>query len=174
MQAAKALDQAADGKGPFKGWHALIWFAGFFGFMFAVNGIFLWTAITTFPGEDVQKSYLTGLTYNQELDRRAHQEDAGWVTEIGVSGAGSHRELTVRLLAKDGAALPASEVTAEVRHPADRSHDRAVSLLKTGAGEFVAPIGDVAPGLWTVIVTAEVDPASEGPDLRAAKKVHLP
>ena len=48
-----------------KGWHVLLMLVGFFGFMFVVNGIFLWAAITSFPGEDEQKSYMQGLHYNE-------------------------------------------------------------------------------------------------------------
>ena len=73
-------------KGQLKGWHALLWFVGFFGFMFVVNGIFLWTAITTFPGEDTEKSYAVGLAYNREIARRAHQAEAGWGA-CGMSSA---------------------------------------------------------------------------------------
>ncbi len=174
MAAQTNAIQSEDGKGPFKAWHALLWFAGFFGFMFAVNGIFLWTAITTFPGEDVEKSYLTGLNYNDEIDRRSRQMEAGWVTAIGITGTGEARELTIRLTTREQDVLFASEVVAEIRHPADRTHDRVITLSPALDADYTAPIGDFAPGLWTVVVTADIDPDTEGYELRASKKVHLP
>lgn len=159
---------------PFKAWHAFLWFAGFFGVMFAVNGIFLWTAITTFPGEDVKKSYLTGLTYNAELDRRAHQTEAGWNAGIGVSGSGAQRQFTIRLMTKDRDALPAGAVTLDIRHPADRARDRTIALVPLGAGEYAADAADFAPGIWTVILTADIDPETAGHEFRATREVYLP
>jgi nitrogen fixation protein FixH len=121
-------------KGQLKGWHALIWFLGFFGFMFVVNGIFLWTAITTFPGEDVDKSYLAGIDYNQELARRAAQEAAGWQAEIGSVRTGEAEVLTVRLMTRDGLALPAFETHALLRHPSNRNLDQTLALTANGGG----------------------------------------
>ena len=67
-----------------KGWHVLLIMLGFFGVMFAVNGVFLYHAITSFPGEDVKKSYVQGLNYNQTLSARASQADLGWRAEAGL------------------------------------------------------------------------------------------
>ena len=100
MSAHAALPAGKPGKGQLKAWHALVWFLGFFGFMFAVNGIFLWTAITTFPGEDVEKSYLTGLDYNQEIARRERQTEEGWNAEIGLEGPASHQEIRTAILSQ--------------------------------------------------------------------------
>lgn len=174
MSANTALTAPGFGKGPLKAWHALIWFVGFFGFMFAVNGIFLWTAITTFPGEDVEKSYLTGLDYNQEIARRERQVEEGWHAEIGLEGLASHPEIRIRMSDRDGSVLPASAATLVMRHPADRALDRAVTIIPTGRGEFSAPVTDLAPGIWTVQFTADVDPQVEGNEFKAIREVSLP
>ncbi len=157
-----------------KGWHALMWFVGFFGFMIVVNGIFLWTAITTFPGEDVQKSYATGLDYNRELARRAHQVEAGWTAEIGVGGQEATRELRIRLMRRDGSALPAGETLVQLRHPADRSLDQTLSLLPVGGGEYSAPVDNLVPGTWTVRFTADIDPEVDGHEFHAEREIRLP
>jgi nitrogen fixation protein FixH len=158
-------------KGQMKGWHALLWFLGFFGFMFVVNGIFLWAAITSFPGEDVEKSYLTGLDYNQELARRTHQEEAGWAAEIGFTPETDGLALTTRLLNADGAALPVFATTALLRHPSDRALDRAIDLAPAGGGEYRAPVGALTPGLWTVVITADVDPQTDGHEFSAHREI---
>lgn len=168
------MHPASTNTGPFKGWHAFLWFAGFFGFMFVVNGIFLWTAITTFPGEDVPKSYLTGLAYNQELDRRARQAAAGWITEIGFSEPEGQLALTARLLNRDGSVLVAHSVSADIRHPADRAHDRALELTARGNGEYSASVGELPSGVWTIVLMADVDPHIDGHELHAERKVYLP
>jgi nitrogen fixation protein FixH len=159
-------------KGQLKGWHALLWFLGFFGFMFAVNGIFLWTAITTFPGEDTEKSYAAGLDYNREIARRAHQADAGWGAEIGLTG--SVPQLRVRLTQSNGDALPVSGTNLQLRHPADRALDRVVELTPVGGGEYTASLESLTPGAWTVQFSADVDPAAEGHEFKASREIVIP
>ncbi len=165
---------AQPAKGQLKGWHALMWFVGFFGFMLVVNGIFLWTAITTFPGEDVQKSYATGLDYNQELARRARQADAGWSAEIGLAGGEQAREVRVRLRSRDGSALPAYDTALRMRHPADRNFDQTLDLVAVGGGEYTARIDGLASGNWTVRFTANIDPTTEEHEFHAVREIHLP
>lgn len=168
---AASLPLSRPGKGQLKGWHALLWFIGFFGFMFVVNGIFLWAAISSFPGEDVEKSYLTGLDYNQELARRAHQQEAGWMAEIGFTPSAEGLTLNTRLLKADGSALPVFATTTLLRHPSDRALDRAVDLIPAGGGEYSAPAGTLTPGLWTVILTADVNPQAEGHEFSAHREI---
>jgi nitrogen fixation protein FixH len=159
-------------RGQLKGWHALLWFLGFFAFMFAVNGIFLWTAITTFPGEDTEKSYAVGLDYNQEIARRAHQTEAGWGAEIGLTG--SIPQLRVRLTQSNGDALPVTGTRLQLRHPADRALDRLVELTPVGGGEFTASTEGLAPGKWSVQFSADVDPAADGDEFKASREIIIP
>lgn len=174
MSAHAALPTGKPGKGQLKAWHALVWFLGFFGFMFAVNGIFLWTAITTFPGEDVEKSYLTGLGYNQEIARRERQAEEGWSAEIGLEGPATHQEIRIRMSKRDGSALSASATSLLIRHPADRALDRMLELAPLGGGEFAAPVTDLASGIWTVQFSADVDPETEGDEFKAIREVRVP
>lgn len=160
-------------KGTLKGWHALMWFLGFFGFMFVVNGIFLWTAITTFPGEDVDKSYLAGVDYNHELARRAFQSEQGWRAEVGVEPAGAASELRVRLLNRADAPLVAKTVAATLRHPADRNLDQVVELTAIGGGEYVGALSGLEAGTWTARVEADIDPEKEGFEFEAQKQLEI-
>lgn len=172
MAASLSLESPAKGK--MKGWHALLWFMGFFGFMFVVNGIFLWAAITSFPGEDVEKSYLTGLDYNQELARRARQEGAGWNAEIGLTGTNKGFLLTTRLLMQDGNALPVFGTQAQLRHPSDRALDRVITLTPAGGGEYVAELDALHSGAWTINIAADIDPETEGFEFRASREIIVP
>lgn len=174
MPAEVTMSSRRVDRGRLKGWHALLWFVAFFGFMFFVNGIFLWTAITTFPGEDVEKSYLTGIDYNQEIGRRAHQAEAGWSVEVGVSGTLPRREVQVRFLQQDGTVLSVSEAALLLRHPADRRLDRPLALTPNSAGVYVASLDGTAPGHWIVQVSADVDPDADGFELKAAREIMLP
>jgi len=174
MSVHSASPDVHGGKGQLKAWHALAWFLGFFGFMFVVNGIFLWTAITTFPGEDVEKSYLTGLDYNREISRRDRQTNEGWSAEIGLVAAASQLEIRIRMTRRDGSALPASATTLLMRHPADRALDRTLELVPMGGGEYSAPVTGLAPGTWTVQLTADVDPQTEGSEFKAVRDLRVP
>lgn len=159
---------------PMTGWHALLWFLGFFGAMFVVNGIFLWNAITTFPGEDIDKSYLAGLDYNTELARRAHQAEAGWQAETGLVFSETGTELRARLMTRDGTPLPVIDATAILRHPADRAFDRVVTLTPIGGGEYAATLEYLTSGLWTIQLSAELDPELEGYDFVSVRQVFVP
>lgn len=166
--------QMPTAKGQLTGWHALLWFMGFFGCMFAVNGVFLWTAITTFPGEDVEKSYMVGINYNQEIARRAHQAEQGWDAEIGLTSAGTESEVRVRLTQSNGDALPVSGTLLQLRHPADRGLDRIVPLTPVGGGEYAGALDNLAAGTWSVQFSADVDQAKEGYEFKAAREVIVP
>lgn len=171
---ATTLAEHSDGKGPFKAWHALLWFLGFFGFMFIVNGIFLWTAIKTFPGEDVEKSYAAGLDYNAALARRSVQASKGWTAEIGLEGTSDSGRIHVRLLTKEAESLSASSASAFLRHPADRALDLPLELHAIGAGEYTADITGIHPGIWTVRLSADVDAQLEGADFEAERELLIP
>ena len=71
MRLAETNLTAEQGTFELKGWHVLLILMAFFGVMFSVNGVFLYHAITSFPGEDVKKSYVQGLNYNDTLAVRA-------------------------------------------------------------------------------------------------------
>lgn len=174
MAANVSMSSPAAARGPLKAWHALLWFLGFFGFMFAVNGIFLWTAITTFPGEDIEKSYLTGIDYNQEIARKTHQADEGWSAEIGIAGSTPSREIQVRMIRKGGSVLAVSGTSLLLRHPADRALDRTLELIPAGGGAYTAPLDDVTSGRWTVQVRADVDPDTDGYEFRASREIFVP
>jgi len=171
---ATSMTAPQPAKGQMKGWHALMWFLGFFGCMFIVNGIFLWAAITSFPGEDVDKSYLRGLDYNREIARRELQSEASWRAEIGLLGTGETLELHVRLLDQDDLPLQVYATTAQLRHPTDRAMDRTAELTAIGGGEYTAPLSDFASGMWGVSISADVDPEAEGHEFRAVREILVP
>lgn len=174
MTATLSSESDRASKGELKAWHALMWFLGFFGFMFVVNGIFLWTAITTFRGEDVEKSYLTGLDYNSEIARRAHQSDKGWGAEIGLDAGSGGRDLRIRLTERDGSPLSDLGISALLHHPTDRALDRVLELQATGIGEYSASLDEIASGVWSVQVTADIDAQRDGDEFKASRDLLLP
>ena len=145
MDAQAAPARRPSGK-ELKGWHVLLIMLGFCGVMFAVNGVFLYHAITSFPGEDVKKSYVQGLSYNDTLAAREAQAELGWTAEAGLQG----NELIFRLQDRDGAPLSNYVVIGERRRFATQNADQAIVYNAHPDGEYVAEAGALAPGQWAL------------------------
>lgn len=129
-----------------KGWHVLLIMLSFFGVMFAVNGVFLYHAIVSFPGEDVKKSYVQGLTYNDTLATRAAQAELGWSAEAGMQDDA----IVFRLQDAVGEPLSNLAVVGEIRRNATREADLSVVFKPAGPGEYrVQDIG-LDSGQWTL------------------------
>ena len=170
------MPAAAQTSRPFRlnGWHVLLMMAAFFGFMFVVNGIFLWAAITSFPGEDENKSYLQGLHYNQTISARHIQEEQGWVSQIGVTPTSSGDRLVIRLLDRDGHALTASSVEAELRRTVTGAADVPLTLQRTPDGHYEADMALLERGVWEARVVATVPYAGEPTHFVSTKKLIVP
>lgn len=164
IQAQADLPSEDSGK-TLKGWHVLLIMLGFFGVMFAVNGVFLYHAITSFPGEDVKKSYVQGLNYNDTLAERAAYAELGWRAEAGVEGD----DLVFRLRDADGAPLSNYAVIGEVRRLATRDADQAVVYQARPDGEYVAEAA-LGPGQWSLRINV-LDPAADTVLLRVTKTI---
>lgn len=162
-----SLAQETPGK-PLKGWHVLLWMLGFFGVVFAVNGVFLYNAITSFPGEDVEKSYLQGLNYNQTLEARAAAAELGWRAEIGVQGD----RLIVYLEDKTSEALSGRPVMANIRRSATIDGDAVLTLTPGLSGTYDADVSTLEAGRWDVRVDV-YDSAVERVVFSAGKTLYI-
>lgn len=121
-----------------KGIHVFAIIAGFFLVTFSVNGIFIWRAVTTFPGEQVEKSYLQGLDYNRTLARKALQAELGWGAEIGVDPLDAGQLL---VLVRDGAGSPVGNLELAVLQRAyGDSAEHRVLLRSVEPGSYAAPL----------------------------------
>ena len=156
-----------------KGHHVLFWLMGFFGLMLVVNGVFLWAAITSFPGEDVHHSYLQGIHFNDRLSAQAYQEKMGWRSEVGLLTSDDGDVLICRILGPDGSALPAGPVTAEIRRAASQNSDIVLTLAPVGGGEYRASLPLLSEGAWHVIIDTEIRDGDAQVPFRAVKKITL-
>ena len=152
-----------------KGRHVLFIMLGFFGVMFAVNGVFLFHAITSFPGEDIKKSYLQGLTYNDTLTERAAHADLGWQAEAGV------RDGQVILRLRDAEDQPLSNqlVIGEMRRLATDQDDQILTFQPKLSGEYIARTERLSAGQWLLrvsVLTAD----GEGVLFRVEKTLIMP
>ncbi len=146
MRLAETTPTSDQGTFELKGWHVLLILMAFFGVMFSVNGVFLYHAITSFPGEDVKKSYVQGLNYNDTLAVRAEQAALGWRAEAGLQNS----TLVLRLSDSENRPLSNLSVVAEVRHLATQNADQIVTLQPQAQGEYLAEGLVLDPGQWLI------------------------
>ncbi|MEM1146862.1 MAG: FixH family protein [Pseudomonadota bacterium] len=169
MSKTMALPEETVQQRELKGWHVLLIMMAFFGVMFAVNGVFLYHAITSFPGEDVKKSYVQGLNYNQTLAARAAQTERGWQAEAGLQ----ENSLVFRLSDADGQPVSNQMVIGELRRLATDAEDQAVVFRAGPAGEYIADLGAPTPGRWSVRIYV-MDAASDAVMFTASKTLIVP
>lgn len=153
-----------------RGIHVFWWIAGFFAVTVALDAMFVVWAVQSFPGEQVKNSYVLGLDYNREVERREAQKEMGWAAEVGLSDEGS-RMLVVRMKDRTSAPVGGLRLAANV-HVAGKSADGVVSLVERSPGEYVAPV-DVAKGARLEVAVSASRAESEAVVFEAAKKLEV-
>ena len=69
------------------GRHVLIIFLAFFGVVFAVNGVMMRAALTTFSGLEAENPYKEGLAFNRRLADSRAQALRAWSVDATVARA---------------------------------------------------------------------------------------
>lgn len=138
-----------------RGWHVLAAMLLFFGTIIAVNVTFAVIAVRTFPGEDVRRSYVQGLEYNQTLKARRDQDTLGWQAGASLMADGQEAVLRVTLRDKAGAVINGADVTGALRWRADSRLDRALVFVASGDGVYEARLGALREGRWRLRARAE-------------------
>lgn len=133
-----------------KGWHVLAGFIAFFGVGIAVNTVFVVQAITTFRGEDVRRSYVQGLSYNDILDDRQAQADLGWQASVNLQDA----TLLVAIRDDEGQPVSGLQFEARLTHPADMDMDRDLDFSLRSPGLYEAPVVDLPEGRWVLEIAS--------------------
>jgi nitrogen fixation protein FixH len=140
-----------------RGWHVLLMMLAFFGAVIAVNVVFAVVAVQSFPGEDVRRSYLQGIQYNNTLEERRMQAALGWQATARLAPSADGALLEVTLRDRNGAAIEGASVAGELQWPTTDSFDRTATFESVGGGRYVAPLADLHPGRWRLRARAERD-----------------
>ena len=135
---------------PFRlgGFHVLAGMLAFFIAVIAVNVAFAVIAVRSFPGEDVRRSYLQGLNYNDTLAARRAQAALGWVARAALVQHENAAAVEIVLSDASGAAISAATLTGEMRRPATAQFDRTLQFERVGDGRYRAFVGAIEPGVW--------------------------
>ena len=134
------------------GRHVLAIFLGAFGLIIAVNLLLAWNAIRTFPGVEVQNSYVASQGFNTRL---AEQRALGWQTRVEVAEG----ELRLFATAPDGRPAAVETLTATLGR-ATHTRDDTVPAFERMVGGFAAPM-ELAPGNWNLRLVATAPDGTE-------------
>lgn len=130
----------------FTGRMALALFVGFFGVVFAVNGVMLAMALSTHSGLVANEPYRKGLRYNERIAADEAQSQLGWTSEIRLSE--DVRRLVVTLADREGRSVDGMRVTATVGRPSTNRADRSLELVPQAPGRYEAAIQGLEAGAY--------------------------
>lgn len=152
---------------PLEGRHVLICLLAFFGIIFAVNGVFLYQALSTYTGVVSAEPYRKGLHYNDRIEAERRQDALGWRETLTLAPSGA---LSIALADSGGLPVRALEVTAVVGRPSTSASDKRIRLGEVESGRYVAPLGALEPGAWLVNIEAS-EPGNAAPIYRLRKRL---
>lgn len=129
------------------GRHVLAIAVASFGVIIGVNVLLAVNAVSTFPGLEVENSYVASQTF--DVERKA-QEALGWnLAQAYDAGRG---ELRLTFTDAQGFAAPVKDLTVLVGRPTEATEDVTPTFAEV-SGSFVAP-AELAPGKWMMHVEA--------------------
>lgn len=134
-----------------KGRHVLMVFAGFFLVVFAVNGVFLYSAISTYTGIVSAEPYRKGLQYNQRIAADEAQTARGWQETLEVARDG---QMTLRMTSRLGAPVEGLRVTGTFGRPSTAQHDVKLAFDEIQPGTYATRIAPPEAGAWIVSLEA--------------------
>ncbi len=141
------------------GRHVLLSLIGFFGIVFAVNGVMIYKAESTFGGLDTDDAYRKGLAYNERVAAAEAQAKLGWRNKLDYLP--ERRRIRVSLTDAAGEAVSGLALMAQVQRPATNRFDREIALEQTGPGIYEADVAVLDAGWWTVNLTARKGAADQ-------------
>lgn len=128
------------------GWHVLAIFVGAFGVIIGVNLALAWNAVATFPGLEVENSYIASQTFD---DRRAAQEALGWTVDAQATDG----RIVLAITNARGYPVQPRTLSAKVGRTTSARDDRTPEFTFDGRA-FVAD-DPLARGYWNVWLTAQ-------------------
>ena len=130
----------------------LFWILGFFGLVFAVNGVLVQAATSTFGGLETSSSYKAGLTFKDDMASAERQANLHWKVD-GKLTRDKAGEAAIDVTVHDAKGAPVTGLsgTARLAHPATSRLDHDVTLSALGAGALHGAVAAPA-GQWELII----------------------
>ena len=127
----------------FTGWHMFAIMVGFFAVVFFVNGILVFSAMSSWTGLVVENSYVASQTFDADTERLATARK-----DLRHQLHYKNGQLRLDLKTVDGLPANASDIKIDIGRPADNSADQSLTLISEGDGHFFATT-KLARGVWT-------------------------
>lgn len=127
------------------GRHVLMWTVGAFGIIIAVNVTMAVQAVRTFPGLEVENSYVASQSFDQD---RAAQEALGWQAKADYQKG----TLVLRLEDKSGAVVLPARLESSVGRTT-HVRDDVTPAFQRDDGVYRANL-PLEPGLWNLRLQA--------------------
>ncbi len=138
------------------GWYIPWIFVGGFLIVFAVNGLMIYFATSTFNGLETEDYFLKGIHYDQDIAGAKAQKDRAWKVDLAfVSEAPGKGRVTLNLRDKDGALLKDAKVRIKFIRPTMQGYDRTIQPESAGDGRYVAAIDLPLPGVWDMRIAID-------------------
>tara|TARA_R110002073_G_scaffold6985_7_gene40414 strand:- start:4410 stop:4877 length:468 start_codon:yes stop_codon:yes gene_type:complete len=137
---------------PLRGWHVLVMILMFFGVTIGVNATFITLALQTFPGEDVPRSYVQGINFNDTLDARRRQTELGWTASFNAVDG----RLVLAVADAADRPVPGLVLSGEMVHP-DTTTACPLVFAEGQDGLYRAPLACDTSGRWRVRVHNDGD-----------------
>jgi nitrogen fixation protein FixH len=126
---------------------------GFFGVVFAVNGVMIHEALSTFGGVETDSAYQAGRKYEEDMAMARAQDARQWRVDADVEPMpdGMAR---LDIVARDAAGQPLAglDALAKFERPTDSRLDRPVTVTESSAGRFRGSAEDLPAGQWDLII----------------------
>lgn len=147
-------------KRPFTGRSALFMLIGFLGLIVAVNGVFVFFAMTSWSGLSTDGAYRKGLAYNEQLAAAASQKSRGWSAFAHFAPTeGRKGRMVVAFKDRAGHGIERLEVSGTLARPAQSGLDRTITLIGAGDGAYGADVEVPLYGVWNMTIIARRDGA---------------
>ena len=143
------------------GRQVFIGFAAAFGVIVTVNLVMAYSAVSTFPGIEVNNGYIASQTFDE---RREAQEALGW----DVRADHADGMMVLRITGADGAPVEARDMNVSVGRATTVAHDQSPEMQFNGSA-YVAPL-DLSGGKWVVHLDAT---APDGTPFRQRFNLHV-
>lgn len=130
----------------------LLTLLGFFGVVFAVNGVMIFAALSTMTGVDTASAYQAGRMFEYEVAMARAQDARRWQVDAKVlPSTGGMRRIFV--VTRDASGRPLRGLTPSVtfERPTYRRLDRSVRVTEDEPGNFHGN-DEIAAGQWDLVI----------------------
>ncbi len=137
------------------GWYIPWMIAAPFVVVFAVNGLLVHFALSSFSGLTSEHASDEGAHYNLALAAAKAQAERGWQVKMTfTSASGLKGRLDVDLKDRAGQPLTDAEVMVSFMRPTKSGVDSRAKLAGDGSGRYSADVVVPLPGVWDVRLEA--------------------